>query len=126
MKLDLVNLRYRAASKQALCTGHHEIHRSDDGLTISATCNGKELNALMVPKRGGDYQQDVQLFLHMAMAEHEQEVAAAIVLELLNRVESVGGYDSAYNRCEHGYMPLCPVSAHGSAMSSIAEPGKTG
>lgn len=103
----------------SLCAGHHEIHRSDDGSEVWVECDEAELNRLTVEDwakaTGLDVSSQIQLFIREVMFEHEQDVVGKVVIELLNRVESVGGFDSVYNRCEHGYMPLCPVSDHGIA-----------
>lgn len=87
MNLDLNDLRFRAASKMSTCRGHHEIHRSDNGREVWTTCDGNELNRLMLPDIEGDLSDDIRFFIHATMAEHDQDVASGVIIELLNRIE---------------------------------------
>lgn len=96
MKLDLQLLRYRAASKMSLCSGHHEIRRSEDGGEVWVECNGHELNRLAIDvrlNRGLDVSDQIQMFIREVMFEHEQDVVGKVVIELLNRLEQSEGDD---------------------------------
>lgn len=90
MKLDLQMLRYRAASSMSLCSGHHDIKRSDNGDQVWVECDGKELNRLYLEewvRNDRDPAHEIQLFIRETLFEHEQDVVGKVVIELLNRLE---------------------------------------
>lgn len=78
----------------SLCSGHHEIRRSEDGGEVWVECNGRELNRLAIDvrlNRGLDMSDQIQLFIRETMFEHEQDVVGKVVIELLNRLEQTAG-----------------------------------
>lgn len=133
MNLDLNDLRYRASAKMPMCRGHHEIHRSDNGLEVWATCEGRELNRLMLPDIEVDMSDDIRFFVHATMAEHDQGAAANIVVELLNRLEQANeehertlmeelrNRDNAYELLDQFAYAVAPQSVIGEH-SSMNDP----
>lgn len=92
---DIANVRLRIEQGQDLCLGAHTVEHlgpdpSDHSYLVWCTCNGKVIgDKLRLPWTSQDRSDEIRLHILTKMAQHDSQVAAAIILELLGRMDDL-------------------------------------
>ena len=98
----LDELRFRAAAGDPLCLKEHELFRQPDSVMFHMRCDGTTINSIELAEPTSD---DVRLFVERSLAAHERDVAASVVLDLIDTLRAAGDMKLMTDD-EHKFMRL--------------------